>query len=49
MKKTRGGGAMAPAMTRKAESGTARPAKAKVLSKPGEQGKRMLDKTRKGK
>jgi hypothetical protein len=39
------GGKMAPAMTKKAESKTARPVKQAVLSKPNETGRRMMEKT----
>lgn len=41
----RGGGKMAPPFLAKGEAKTARPAKQKVMSKPGEQGKRMMEKT----
>jgi hypothetical protein len=43
----KGGGKMAPSFLAKGESKTGRPAKQKVLSKPGEQGKRMMDMSRK--
>ena len=39
--KTKAGGKMTPPMLAKGEGRTARPAQQKVLSKPGEQGKRM--------
>lgn len=42
----KGGGKMAPSMLKKGESGTARPAKGKVLAKPNEQARRMMDNSR---
>lgn len=41
--KSKGGGKMAPVMTRKSESKAARPAKAAVMSKENEQSKRMVE------
>lgn len=43
--KGKGGGKMAPSMLSKKESKTDRPAKQKVMSRPNEQGKRMMEKT----
>ena len=43
--KSRAGGAMAPKFLKPGESKTARPAKAKVMAKPTETAKRMLEKT----
>jgi hypothetical protein len=43
----KGGGKMAPVMNKKGESKTARPSKAKVMSKPNETSKRMMDESRK--
>ena len=42
---SKAGGKMTPPMLAKGESRTSRPAQQKVLSKPGEQGKRMAEKT----
>lgn len=42
---TRGGGKAPPKMTKAGEGKTARPTKPKVLSKPNEQGKRLMEHT----